>query len=82
MSHIEFKDVRKVYQLGANTVTALNGFSLEIEAGEFAVAFSRGWREGVGSADVYWVKPEQLSKSGPSGEFVTGCLHEIILRSS
>ena len=37
MSHIEFKDVRKVYQLGANTVTALNGFSLEIEAGEFAV---------------------------------------------
>jgi predicted ribosome quality control (RQC) complex YloA/Tae2 family protein len=40
------------------------------EAGEFAVAFSRAWREGVGSADVYWVKPEQLSKSGPSGEYV------------
>jgi hypothetical protein len=40
------------------------------EAGEFAAAFSRGWREGVGSADVYWVKPEQLSKSGPSGEYV------------
>jgi predicted ribosome quality control (RQC) complex YloA/Tae2 family protein len=41
------------------------------EAGEFAAAFSRAWREGVGSADVYWVKPEQLSKSGPSGEYVT-----------
>lgn len=40
------------------------------EAGEFAAAFSRGWREGLGSADVYWVKPEQLSKSGPSGEYV------------
>ncbi|NWF86424.1 fibronectin-binding domain-containing protein [Candidatus Bathyarchaeota archaeon] len=40
------------------------------EAGEFAVAFSRGWREGFGSADVYWVKPEQLSKGGPSGEYV------------
>jgi len=40
------------------------------EAGEFAAAFSRAWREGVGSADVYWVKPEQLSKSGPSGEYV------------
>ena len=40
------------------------------EAGEFAAAFSRGWREGFGSVDVYWVKPEQLSKSGPSGEFV------------
>jgi predicted ribosome quality control (RQC) complex YloA/Tae2 family protein len=40
------------------------------EAGEFAAAFSRAWREGVGSADVYWVKPDQLSKSGPSGEYV------------
>jgi predicted ribosome quality control (RQC) complex YloA/Tae2 family protein len=40
------------------------------EAGEFAAAFSRAWREGAGSADVYWVKPEQLSKSGPSGEYV------------
>jgi len=40
------------------------------EAGEFAAAFSRGWRENFGTADVYWVKPEQLSKSGPSGEYV------------
>ena len=40
------------------------------EAAEFAVAFSRGWREGFGSVDVYWVKPEQLSKGGPSGESV------------
>ena len=40
------------------------------EAGEFAASFSRGWREGMGSADVYWVKPDQLSKTGPSGEYV------------
>lgn len=40
------------------------------EAGEFAAAFSRGWREGFGSVDVYWVKPEQLGKGGPSGESV------------
>jgi predicted ribosome quality control (RQC) complex YloA/Tae2 family protein len=40
------------------------------EAGEFAAAFSRGWREGFGSIDVYWVQPEQLSKGGPSGESV------------
>lgn len=40
------------------------------EAGEFAAALSRAWREGAGSADVYWVKPSQLSKSGPSGESV------------
>jgi predicted ribosome quality control (RQC) complex YloA/Tae2 family protein len=40
------------------------------EAGEFAAAFSRAWREGAAAADVYWVKPDQLSKSGPSGEYV------------
>ncbi len=40
------------------------------EAAAFAAAFSRAWREGAGSADVYWVKPSQLTKSGPSGEYV------------
>ena len=40
------------------------------EAGEFAASYSRAWRENAGSADVYWVKVDQLSKSGPSGESV------------
>lgn len=40
------------------------------EAAEFAAAFSKAWREGYASADVYWIKPDQLSKSGPSGEYV------------
>ncbi len=40
------------------------------EAGEFAAALSRGWREGFGSIDVFWVRPEQLSKGGHSGEYV------------
>ncbi len=40
------------------------------EAGEFAASFSRAWRESMGSVDVYWVKPDQLGKSGPSGESI------------
>ena len=32
------------------------------EAGEYAASFSRAWRENAGSADVYWVNPEQLSQ--------------------
>jgi len=40
------------------------------EAAEFAASHSRGWREGFASLDVYWVKPNQLSKAGASGEYV------------
>jgi len=40
------------------------------EAGSTELAFSRAWRENAGSVDVYWVKLDQLSKSGPSGESV------------
>jgi len=40
------------------------------EAAEFAASHSRGWRENFGSIDTYWVRPEQLSKTGPSGEYV------------
>lgn len=40
------------------------------EAAEFAAAYSRGWREGFASVDVYWVKPSQLRKTGDSGEYV------------
>jgi predicted ribosome quality control (RQC) complex YloA/Tae2 family protein len=40
------------------------------EAAEFAAAHSRGWREGFATTDIYWVKPEQLSKASPSGEYV------------
>jgi predicted ribosome quality control (RQC) complex YloA/Tae2 family protein len=40
------------------------------EAAEFAAAFSRAWREGFASVDVYWIKPDQLSKGAPSGEYV------------
>jgi predicted ribosome quality control (RQC) complex YloA/Tae2 family protein len=40
------------------------------EAGQFAVAYSKGWRAGHASADAFWVQPDQVSKAGASGEFV------------
>ncbi len=41
------------------------------EAAQFAGSYSRAWREGLGSIHVYWVKPEQVSKSPPSGEYLS-----------
>lgn len=40
------------------------------EAAQAAVAYSKAWKIGAGSADVYWVKPAQLSKSPPAGEYL------------
>ncbi|MCI4366591.1 MAG: NFACT family protein [Thermoplasmata archaeon] len=40
------------------------------EAGQFAVAFSKAWRAELAGADAFWVLPEQVSKTGASGEFV------------
>lgn len=40
------------------------------EAAQFAVTFSRAWRDGLSSGDAYWVNPEQVSFSPPSGEYL------------
>lgn len=37
------------------------------EAAHFAAAFSRAFAQ-FGSSDAYWVKPEQVSKTAPTGE--------------
>lgn len=41
------------------------------QAASFAACFSSAWAKGMGSADVYWVNPEQVSKTPQSGEFVS-----------
>lgn len=40
------------------------------EAATLAASFSSAWTKGFGSQDVYWVKPDQVSKTPQSGEFV------------
>ncbi|MEM1582258.1 MAG: ribosome rescue protein RqcH [Candidatus Bathyarchaeia archaeon] len=41
-----------------------------IEAAQFTASYSRAWREQIRAIDVYWVKPEQVSKTPPSGEYL------------
>ncbi len=41
------------------------------EAATIAASYSRAWKEGLGAVDVYWVWGEQVSKSPPSGEYLS-----------
>lgn len=61
---------------GAPSVVIKKGEMEEIpessimEAGSLAASFSSAWSKGYGSQDVYWVHPDQVSKTPQSGEFV------------
>lgn len=46
----------------------------EKEINQVAVAtasYSKAWKEGVSALDVFYVRPEQVSKTAPSGEYVS-----------
>ena len=40
------------------------------EVAHATVCFSRAWKEGMYGVSAYWVNPEQVKKSAPSGEFL------------
>ena len=40
------------------------------EIAHATVCFSRAWREGMYGVSAYWVNPEQVKKSAPSGQFL------------
>ena len=40
------------------------------EAAQFLCCFSKQWKKGFGTADAFWVTPEQVSKKAESGEFI------------
>lgn len=41
-----------------------------LEAAQFAACYSRAWREGLQYVSVYYVRPDQLSFSPPTGHYV------------
>jgi predicted ribosome quality control (RQC) complex YloA/Tae2 family protein len=41
------------------------------EAAQACVSYSRLWKDAIRSGDAYWVRPEQVSKSAPAGEYLT-----------
>ena len=57
-----------------STAIKLNGNKLNEnllkESGEFAASFSSAWSKGFTSQDVFWVHPDQVSKTPEAGEFL------------
>jgi len=42
-----------------------------LEAAVIAACYSKAWKLGLASIDVFWVRGEQVSKTPPSGEYIT-----------
>jgi predicted ribosome quality control (RQC) complex YloA/Tae2 family protein len=42
----------------------------EKEVAVATVAFSSAWKTGLGSADAFWVSPDQVSSAAPTGEYL------------
>jgi predicted ribosome quality control (RQC) complex YloA/Tae2 family protein len=40
------------------------------QVAQATVAFSRAWKDGLSSADAYWVSPDQIKKGAPTGQFL------------
>lgn len=40
------------------------------EAAQFAASYSKAWREMLSTLDVYWIHPEQVSKTSPTGQYL------------
>ncbi len=57
-----------------STAIKLNGKQINDnllkESGEFAASFSSAWSKGFTSQDVFWVHPDQVSKTPEAGEFL------------
>lgn len=71
--HLEPTDIFAHADLPGGSVVVVKSGGKEIpdrtkaEAAAFAVAFSRAWKAGIGVADGYWVRPDQVTKAPPQG---------------
>jgi hypothetical protein len=41
-----------------------------LQVAKATVSFSRAWKDGLTSADSYWVLPDQIKKGAPTGQFL------------
>jgi predicted ribosome quality control (RQC) complex YloA/Tae2 family protein len=56
---------------GAPVVIVKGATSCMDEVAQFAASYSGAWKSGHATADVYAVRPDQVSKTPPSGEYLS-----------
>lgn len=60
------EDVKKIF--GDVEIASEIGDLSKIEAASFCFAHSKAWKQGLSSAAVFWVKPDQVTKEANAGE--------------
>ncbi len=74
--HMEHKDIFVHSEVPGGSVVLIKSEGKEVpqetkeEAVSFAVAYSKAWKAGLGAADGYWVRAEQVTKTPPAGEYL------------
>ena len=74
--YMEKRDVVFHTQVPGAPITVIKTLGKEVpeqtlqEAAQFVVSYSSVWKSGQFSGDCYWIKPEQVSKTPESGEFL------------
>lgn len=74
--HIEPQDIVFHADVVGAPFVAIKTFGKEVpeqtltETATFAAAYSRAWRQKIRTVSVYWVRPQQVSKTPPSGEYL------------
>lgn len=74
--HLQDDDVVYHADLFGSPFFVLKGGKSQTEAevrevAQATVAYSSAWKTGLGSADAYWVNPDQISGAAPSGEYLS-----------
>jgi predicted ribosome quality control (RQC) complex YloA/Tae2 family protein len=54
----------------ANNKSAVDISQSIQEVSQATVCFSRSWKDGLSSADAYWVYPYQIKKGAPTGQYL------------
>ncbi|MBT5022258.1 DUF814 domain-containing protein [Candidatus Woesearchaeota archaeon] len=70
------KEINELHNLKSDSTSDSESDAIEIgeitiqEAADATLCYSKAWKLGFGTTEVFWVKPEQVTKEAQSGEYL------------